>query len=157
MVGFYARMFSLKIVKLRNAQVFSEIDSREQAKQFELIDVGEDADIELSIVELCARRDLHAAAVVRSVGEGGDYSWPITLQPPASIGVRGRKLEREWRESRHRSGEAHCVTTMTSQPTRQLIGPPCDLTVQADPGSAAKQRALSRVRFGDYAQIDLTG
>src|SRR3977135_421727 len=75
----------LKVFHLANLHVPTEVNGREQTKEFEEIHATNHADVEQPLVQFRVRRDLHAAAVGRSIGESGEYSWLVAANCPVSF------------------------------------------------------------------------
>jgi len=115
-------------------QVTSEIDDRKQTEKLALIDVVDQADVQLAVIEASPGRDLHAAAVGPGVGKGGKENGD------AASGGSGRRvavpdcdLGTNRRVVAERRQQAERIAAIPPQPARQSIRPPRHLARQTNP------------------------
>src|SRR5580692_364642 len=120
----------------------SEVDRREHAGQLEGFDTVDYADVEEAVVHLGAGGDLHASAVGRSVGEGGEEGGLGFLNRPFSLwagcGAGHEDFQGERGEPEHGWGEGEGVAAVSPKPAWQVVGAARDFGVQAHAGYAAK-------------------
>src|SRR4051812_22805654 len=128
----------------------AEVNGGKKTEQLEGIHAANYAEIELAVVELRMRSDLHASAIGGSVG----YRDERGGLKRRGIRAVARNLQGKRSEAHELPGRAKCIPAVGTNPFGESIRPACDCGVNANAGNAAEIMRLWGAcfrRFGKYS------
>src|ERR1700683_2227709 len=109
----HAQVLCLEVLHFANVQVSAEVNRGKHRCKPEGIDAANHADIELAVIQLCVRRDLHAAAVSGSVGESRQDRGLVAACRPGTAFFRREDLHGKRSESKDRRCQTQGITAMS--------------------------------------------
>src|SRR6185369_6599867 len=91
-IGFELQSLCLEVVNFGNPQMLSKVDGRKQAQELGSADLVDKANVEVTVVDLGAGRNLHPVTVGGDVRQSGQQSGLVAADHVGFEIVRDREL-----------------------------------------------------------------
>src|SRR5215469_5221379 len=126
----------------------AKIDNRQAEQNFEFVDASDHADVQHSVIQGCARNNLHSATIAMSVPHRDQQG------STADITVRCSDFDVHWFGGKKCLDGSDQVSCGASQPCRHAVSTRIGLGIQPGTNHTAKRDFV--VVFSDQSQIYLT-